>query len=187
MDKRPDRERFSEPEQDALIAALWAEVQLLKARLAALEAKAQEPRQDAHTSSVPPAQTPKANLRPGLRTGTRREASVGRTGGGRPLHPTPDHTRVEQDGGQGPRCGQSDVAPVPVRIAPGTPFGASIQRLATALRSPHAISDERLSALVAQVYGVAISEGALANLFPLVTIRLDHRVEEILTRCAAAG
>jgi hypothetical protein len=42
MDKLPDLERLSEPEKDALIAALWAEVQLLKARLAALEAKAQE-------------------------------------------------------------------------------------------------------------------------------------------------
>jgi transposase len=35
---------------------------------------------------------------------------------------------------------------------------------------------------LAQVYGVAISEGALANLFQLVKIRLDHHVEEILTR-----
>jgi transposase len=44
------------------------------------------------------------------------------------------------------------------------------------------MSYERLSALFAQVYGGAISEGALANLFQLVNIRLDHRVEEILTR-----
>jgi len=67
-------------------------------------------------------------------------------------------------------------------MEPGTPFGASIQRLATYLRYTHAISYERLSALFAQVYGVAISEGALANLFQLVNIRLDHRVAEILTR-----
>jgi transposase len=67
-------------------------------------------------------------------------------------------------------------------MEPGTPFGASIQSLATYLRYTHAISYERLSALFAQVYGVAISEGALANLFQLVNIRLDHRVEEILTR-----
>lgn len=221
MDKRPDLERLSELEKDALIVALWAEVQLLKARLAALEAKAQEPRKDAHNSSVPPSQTPKANLSPGLRTGMRREASVGRAGGGRPLHAAPDQvliaqaktcphcggavqahtqrlhavydkielppvtplvTRVEQDGGECLRCGQSYVAPVPVGMAPGTPFGASIQRLAPYLRSTHAISYERLSALVAQVYGVAISEGALATLFQLVKRRLDHRVEEILTR-----
>ena len=221
MDQLPDLARLSELEKDALIVALWAEVQLLKARLAALEAKAQEPRKDAHNSSVPPSHTPKANLPPGPRTGTRREASVGRAGGGRPLHQAPDQvliaqaktcphcggavqahtqhlhavydkielppvkpivTRVEQYGGQCLRCGQSYVAPVPVGMEPGTPFGASIQSLATYLRYTHAISYERLSALFAQVYGVAISEGALANLFQVVKIRLDHRVEEILTR-----
>ncbi len=62
MDKLPELERLSEPEKDALIAALWAEVQRLKARLAALEAKPHEPRKDAHNSSVPPSHTPKANL-----------------------------------------------------------------------------------------------------------------------------
>jgi transposase len=67
-------------------------------------------------------------------------------------------------------------------MEPGTLFGASIQSLATYLRYTHAISYERLSALFAQVYGVPISEGALANLFRRVKTRLDHRVEEILTR-----
>ena len=74
-------------------------------------------------------------------------------------------TRVEQHGGQCPHCGQTYVAPVPVGMEPGTPFGASIEGLATYLRYTHAISYERLSALFAQVYGVPISEGALANLF----------------------
>ena len=221
MDQRPELERLSEPEKDALITALWAEVQRLKARLAGLEAKPPEPRKDAHNSSVPPSHSPKANCPTGPRTGTRREASVGRAGGGRPLHPNPDQiiiaqaktcphcggvvqahaqplhavydkielppvtpiiTRVEQHGGECPHCGQPYVAPVPVGMEPGTPFGASIQSLATYLRYTHAISDERLSALCAQVYGVPISEGALANLFRRVNTRLDHRVEEILTR-----
>ena len=96
MDKLPKLERLSEPEKDALIMALWAEVQRLKARLAALEAKSQEPRKDAHNSSVPPSHTPKANRSPGPRTGTRREASVGRAGGGRPLHPEPDQVIIAQ-------------------------------------------------------------------------------------------
>ena len=221
MDKRPELERLSEPEKDALILALWAEVQGLKTRLAALEAKSHEPRKDAHNSSVPPSHTPKPNRAPGPRTGTRREASVGRAGGGRPLHPDPDQvliaqaktcphcggtvqaheqhphavyekielppirpivTRVEQHAGQCPHCGQSYVAPVPVGMEPGTPFGTSIQSLATYLRYTHAISYERLAALFTQVYGVPISEGALANLFQRVKPRLDHRVAEILTR-----
>jgi transposase len=221
MEQLPALERLSEPEKDALIAALWAEVQRLNARLAALEAKAQAPRKNAHNSSVPPSQSPKPNrsLRP--RTEIRREASVGRAGGGRPLHQAPDQviiaqaktcphcggavqayeqhpqavydkielppvaplvTRVEQHAGQCPYCGQSYVAPAPVGLEPGTPFGASIQSLATYLRYTHAISYARLSALFTQVYGVSISEGALANLFQRVHTRLDDRVEEILTR-----
>src|SRR5918911_1139575 len=64
----------------------------------------------------------------------------------------------------------------------GTPFGASIQSLATYLRYTPAIRDQRLSALLAHVWGVPISEGALANLFRRVKARLDHRVEEILKR-----
>src|SRR5256886_10691864 len=67
-------------------------------------------------------------------------------------------------------------------MEPGTPFGASIEGLATSLRYPPAIGYERLSALFAQVYGVSISEGALAHLFQRVKSRLDDQVEEILTR-----
>jgi transposase len=67
-------------------------------------------------------------------------------------------------------------------MEPGTPFGASIQRLATYLRDPHAISYARLSALFTQVYGVSSSEGALAHLFQRVHPQLDDRVTEILTR-----
>jgi len=96
MDKRPEVERLSEPEKDALMAALWAEVQRLKARLAALEAKPHEPHKDAHHSRVPPSHTPQPNRSPSPRTGTRREASVGRAGGGRPLHPDPDQVLMAQ-------------------------------------------------------------------------------------------
>jgi transposase len=221
MDKLPKLEYLSESEKDALITALWAEVQRLKTRLAALEGKPQEPGKDAHNSSVPPSRTPKANLPTSPRTGTRREASVGRAGGGRPLHPDPDQvimaqaktcphcggavqghaqhlhavydkielppikpvvTRVEQHAGQCPHCGQSYVAPVPVGMEPGTPFGASIEGLATYLRYTHAISYARLAALFTQVCRVPLSEGALANLFQRVNTRLDDRVAEILTR-----
>jgi transposase len=74
------------------------------------------------------------------------------------------------------------VAPIPVGLKPGTPFGSSIQGLATSLRYPQAISDARLSALFTQVYGVSINEGALANLFQRVKPRLDDPVAEMLTR-----
>ena len=74
------------------------------------------------------------------------------------------------------------MAPVPVGMAPGTPVGAAIQRRATDRRYPHAISDARLSACFAQVSAISISDGARANLCQRVNTRVDHRVEEILTR-----
>jgi transposase len=67
-------------------------------------------------------------------------------------------------------------------MEPGTPFGASVQSLATYLRYTHAIGYERLSGLFAQVFGLGISEGGLAHLFQAVNGRLDDRVAEILTR-----
>ena len=91
-------------------------------------------------------------------------------------------TRVEPHAGQCPHGGQSSVAPVPVGLEPGTPFGASIEGLATDLRYTHASSDARLSALFTPVCGVPISEGALANPVQRVNTRLDDRVAEILTR-----
>src|SRR5215475_11468555 len=221
MDTLPALEQLSEHEKAALIVALWAEVQRLQTRVAELEAKLREPVKDATNSSVPPSHTRKANRPPSPPKETRREASVGRAGGGRPLHPDPDQviiakakvcphcgdpvseagqslqavyekievppvkpivTRVEQYGGRCAGCGQPYVAPVPAGMEPGTPFGATVQSLATYLRYTHAISYERLSALLAQVFGLDISEGGLANLFQGVKGRLDQRVAEILTR-----
>ena len=75
------------------------------------------------------------------------------------------------------------MAPVPVGMEPGTPFGTSIQSLATSGRYTPAISYEQLAAaLFTQVFGLDISEGALANLFQRVKPRLDHHVAAILTR-----
>jgi transposase len=55
-----------------------------------------EPRKEALHSRVPPSHTPKANLPTGPRTSTRREASGGCAGGGRPLHPDPEPGVITQ-------------------------------------------------------------------------------------------
>src|SRR5262245_51781942 len=110
MDQRPELARLSEPEKDALIAALWAEVQRLKGRLAALEANPHAPRKDAHHASAPPAHTPKPHLATSPRTGRRREARVERAGGGRPRYPAPDHVIIAQ-AKTGPHCGGAVQAP----------------------------------------------------------------------------
>jgi transposase len=203
------------------MAALWAEVQTLKARLAALEATPDEPRQDAHHASMPPSRTLQVHRAPSPRLGARREARGGRAGGGRPRHPEPDHvmiaqaqsgphgggavpapephvhavsdtiewppltpivTRVAPQGEQCPHGGPLSGAPVPVGMEPGPPVGASIERLAISLRSTHASSDARLSALCRQGCGGSSREGARATLFPRVNTRRDDRVGEMLTR-----
>jgi transposase len=221
MDTLPALERLSEQDKEALLVALWAEVQRLQTRVAELEAKLREPGKDARNSRVPPSHTRQANLPPRPPQEMRRAASVGRAGGGRPRHPNPEQviiakaqvcphggdavseagqwlqavdekmevppvkpivTRVEPYGGRCAGCGQPYVAPVPAGMEPGTPFGASVQSLATSLRYTHAISDERLSALLAQGFGLDISEGGLANLVQGVKGRLDQRVAAILRR-----
>jgi transposase len=96
MDTRPDVARLSASETEALMAARWAEVQRLNARRAVLEVTTPEPRQEAHPSRVPPSQTAPPTRSSGPRTETRREASGGRAGGGRPLPPDPDHVRIAQ-------------------------------------------------------------------------------------------
>ena len=101
----PTPGQLSEPEKDALIVALWAEVQHLRVRLAVLESTSPEPVKHAGNSSVPPSRTPKANT-PTRQPRGRREASVGRAGGGRPLHPEPDHIIVAK-AKRCPHCGHS--------------------------------------------------------------------------------
>ena len=59
---------------------------------------------------------------------------------------------------------------------------AQVESLVTYLRYTHAISYERLSGILSQVFGLTISEGALANLLMRVKLRLDDRVAEILER-----
>lgn len=89
---------------------------------------------------------------------------------------------VQQPGGQCTHCGPSCVAPVPAGRDPGTPLGASVQRRATSLRYPHAISYARLAGLCGQGCQRSSSEGALATLCPTVNTRLDPRGVEMRTR-----
>ncbi len=109
MDQLPSLDQLSERQKDALIQVLWAEVQILKAQVAELAAKLQAPKKDAHNSSVPPSKTPKASKPDGKARKGRRKASLGRAGGGRPLHPDPDQTVIAQVN-VCPHCAQ-EVAP----------------------------------------------------------------------------
>ena len=90
MTQLPDLSRLSHDEKDALILALWAQVQLLTARVAELEAKLGVPPKTSDNSSVPPSKGHKPNQAKKAKRSGPRQGSLGRTGGGRALAAHPD-------------------------------------------------------------------------------------------------
>src|SRR5918998_3955107 len=225
MDRLPDLTSLSHDAKDALIRALWAQVQALTARVAELEAKLGVPPKTPDTSSLPPSQGKKPNRgdRP-ARTGPRR-GSLGRKGGGRPLAEAPDETviarpsrcahrqaalgdadqtlaarfdkvdlpkvtpmvtRVERYAGLCRGCGATTLAPLPEGLEPGTPFSRDVVALAMYLRFAHHVSYRRLSRLLLELFGLAISEGALDAAFRRGKPRFDAETAAILARLRQA-
>ena len=92
MDRLPDLSSLSHDEKDALIHALWAQVQALTAQVTTLAARVMElearlgvPPKTPDNSSLPPSRgkKPHREAQP-ARTGPR-QGSLGRQGGGRRL------------------------------------------------------------------------------------------------------
>jgi len=225
MTELPDLSQLTHDEKDALIRALWAQVQALTVRVAELEASLGKPPKTPDNSSLPPSRGQKPN-RPekGKRHGPR-SGSLGRMGGGRALAATPDEivsakpvrcvhcqatlgeadqvlhgrydkidlpqvapvvTRVERYAGHCRCCGGTTLAPVPEGLEPGTPFSIGIVALAMYLRFVHAISYQRLSRLLGELFGLAISEGALDAAFRRGKLHIDADVAAILARLRCA-
>src|SRR5215217_7897364 len=225
MDRLPDLTSLSHDEKDALIRALWAQVQALTARVAELEAKLGVPPKAPDTSSLPPSQGKKPNRgdRP-ARTGPRR-GSLGRKGGGRHLAEAPDETitarpsrcahcqaalgdadqtlaarfdkldlpkvtpmatRVERYAGHCRCCGATTLAPLPEGLEPGTPFSLNIVALAMYLRFAHHVSYRRLTRLMLELFGLAISEGALDAALRRAKPGFDAETAAILARLRRA-
>lgn len=87
-------------------------------------------------------------------------------------------TRVLRHRGTCPCCRRAFSAPAPEGLAPGSPFGPGIVALVVHLHVTQAIGFERLSQLMAEVFGLTISEGAISNILA--------RAEPPLTRAADA-
>ena len=75
----------------------------------------------------------------------------------------PDVTRVRLFGGRCACCGERAVAAAPAGLEPGSPFGRSIEALVVYLHYAQAIGIERLRCVLAELFGLSISEGALCN------------------------
>jgi len=77
---------------------------------------------------------------------------------------TPDVTRVTLHGGVCPCCARRFKAAPPAGLEPGSPFGPNLRAFVLYLRFGQAIPFERLGRLMHDLFGLEISEGALANL-----------------------
>jgi transposase len=79
-----------------------------------------------------------------------------------PIHPFV--TRINRHSGICPGCRKHVAAPAPEGLEPGSPFGPGLCALILHLHITQAISFERLARLMGEVFGLTISEGAIANI-----------------------
>src|SRR5512134_1130637 len=90
----------------------------------------------------------------------------------------PHVTRIELYGGRCGACGKRFCAAPPEGMVPGTPFGAGVRALLLYLHHSHHVGFERLSRMMAELFGLTISEGAIANAF--------RRAQTAITTACAA-
>lgn len=76
----------------------------------------------------------------------------------------PDVTRVTLHGGVCPCCAKRFKAEPPQGLKPGSPFGPNLRAFVIYLRSVQGIPLARLSDVLKDLFGLAISEGALVNI-----------------------
>ena len=94
MTELPDLSQLTHEEKNALIRALWAQVQALTVRVAELETRLGAPPKTPDNSSLPPSRGKKPNRPEKAKRHGPRPGSLGRMGGGRALAATPDETVI---------------------------------------------------------------------------------------------
>jgi transposase len=99
---------------------------------------------------------------------------------------SPVVTRVHRRRGVCP-CGRKRVAaPAPDGFEPGSPFGPGLCALIIHLPVTQAIGFERLVCLLFEVFGLTLSEGAVANILARAEAPLLAAAARSRRRCAAA-
>ncbi len=98
----------------------------------------------------------------------------------------PHVTRVHLFGGRCACCGTRAVAVAPPGLEPGSPFGRSIEAAVVYLHYAHAIGFERLRALMGEMFGLSISEGALSNILARAQAPLGVAAATIATEVRQA-
>lgn len=95
--------------------------------------------------------------------------------------------RIELFGGRCRHCGCRFKAEPPDGMPVGTPFGPNIHALLLYLHHSHHVGFERLSRFLAEMFGVAISQGAIANAFGRIAKPLDDLRQQIKTKLQGAA
>ena len=95
-------------------------------------------------------------------------------------------TRIHRHRGTCPCCRRGFSAPVPEGMAPGSPFGPGLAALVLHLHVTQAISFERLARLMDEVFGVSLSEGAIANLLARAAAPMIAAAEQIAAEVRAS-
>lgn len=88
-------------------------------------------------------------------------------------------TRIELLGGRCGGCGRRYRAEAPPGMEPGSPFGPGIRSLLTYLHHSHHVGFERLARISAELFGLTISEGAIANIFRRMGTGMSSATEAI--------
>lgn len=97
----------------------------------------------------------------------------------------PHVTRIELHGGRC-SCGRRYRATPPEGMIPGTPFGPNIHALLAYLHHSHHVGFERLARLATELFGLKISEGAIANALQRLETPLANERTEIIRELRAA-
>ena len=71
-------------------------------------------------------------------------------------------------------------------MAPGTPFGPGIRSLLTYLHHSHHVGFERLSRLAAEMFGLTISQGAIATMFQRLSAGMATATDAIREKLRTA-
>ena len=86
-------------------------------------------------------------------------------------------TRIHRHRGVCPNCRRGFSAPPPAGMPPGSPFGPNLVALIVHLHVTQAIGFERLVRLLDEVFGIRVSEGAIANILARAGIPLTAAAE----------
>ena len=95
-------------------------------------------------------------------------------------------TRVRLAKGRCPCCARRVTATPPADMKPGSPFGPGIVALVTYLHACQMVSYSRLTEMLEGLFGLKLSEGAIANMLARAETPFAHRADAIAATVRAS-